>query len=170
MLHDPALCGVAIELRMDTDLQASPEIQQAVFRLVQEAVTNSLKHSDASRIRVDIGSDGDGNLEVSVTDNGGASHRSTAVSQFGNGLTGMQERIRALAGSPGSARRRRLAGQCQHPGWRVEMIRVLLVDDQALVRAGLRALIDACATLQVVGEAGNGRHSAWVANCGPMCT
>ena len=40
------------------------------------------------------------------------------------------------------------------------MIRVLLVDDQALVRAGLRALIDACATLQVVGEAGNGRHSA----------
>ncbi|MFG1813448.1 response regulator [Kribbella sp. NPDC049174] len=39
------------------------------------------------------------------------------------------------------------------------MIRVLLVDDQALVRAGLRALIDACATLQVVGEAGNGRQA-----------
>lgn len=98
MLHDPALAGVAIELRMDTDLRAGPEIQQTVFRLVQEAVTNSLKHSDASRIEVDIGSDGDGNLEVSVTDNGGASHRSTAVSEFGNGLTGMQERIRALAG------------------------------------------------------------------------
>ena len=49
MLHDPALAGVAIELRMDTDLRAGPEIQHdTVFRLVQEAVTNSLKHSDAS--------------------------------------------------------------------------------------------------------------------------
>ncbi|MFG1813447.1 sensor histidine kinase [Kribbella sp. NPDC049174] len=98
MLHDPALAGVAIDLRMDTDLGAGPEIQQTVFRLVQEAVTNSLKHSDASHIRVDIGSDGDGNIKVSVTDNGSASHQSTAVPQFGNGLTGMQERIRALAG------------------------------------------------------------------------
>ncbi len=98
MLHDPALAGVAIDLRMDTDVRAGPEIQHTVFRLVQEAVTNSLKHSDASHIRVDIGSDGDGNIEVSVTDNGGASHRSTSLPQFGNGLTGMQERIRALAG------------------------------------------------------------------------
>ena len=98
MLHDPALAGVAIDLRMDTDLRAGPEIQHTVFRLVQEAVTNSLKHSDASHIRVDIDTGGDGNIEVSVTDNGGSSHRSTTIPQFGNGLTGMQERIRALTG------------------------------------------------------------------------
>jgi DNA-binding NarL/FixJ family response regulator len=35
-------------------------------------------------------------------------------------------------------------------------VRVLIVDDQALVRAGFRVLVDAAADLQVVGEAGDG--------------
>ena len=36
------------------------------------------------------------------------------------------------------------------------MIRILLADDQALVRAGFRALLDAQADIEVVGEAGDG--------------
>ena len=39
------------------------------------------------------------------------------------------------------------------------MIRVLLVDDQALVRAGFRALLDATEGLEVVGEAGDGAQA-----------
>lgn len=39
------------------------------------------------------------------------------------------------------------------------MIRVLLVDDQALLRAGFRALIDAEEDLEVVGEASDGREA-----------
>ena len=39
------------------------------------------------------------------------------------------------------------------------MIRVLLADDQALVRAGFRALLDAQADLEVVGEAADGAQA-----------
>ncbi|GAA1041874.1 response regulator transcription factor [Virgisporangium ochraceum] len=43
------------------------------------------------------------------------------------------------------------------------MIRVLLADDQALVRAGFRALIDAQSDLIVVGEASDGAHAVRLA-------
>ena len=43
------------------------------------------------------------------------------------------------------------------------MIRVLLVDDQALVRGGLRALLDAQTDISVVGEAGDGAVAAQLA-------
>lgn len=43
------------------------------------------------------------------------------------------------------------------------MIRTLLADDQALVRAGFRALLDAQDDIQVVGEAGNGREAVELA-------
>ncbi|MFD9334422.1 response regulator [Streptomyces sp. NPDC060028] len=39
------------------------------------------------------------------------------------------------------------------------MIRVLLADDQLLVRAGFRALLDAQPDIEVVGEAGNGEET-----------
>jgi len=43
------------------------------------------------------------------------------------------------------------------------MIRVLLADDQALVRAGFRALLDAQQDIEVVGEAGDGEQAVRLA-------
>ncbi len=43
------------------------------------------------------------------------------------------------------------------------MIRILLADDQVLVRAGFRALLDAQNDMQVVGEAGNGHDAVRLA-------
>lgn len=43
------------------------------------------------------------------------------------------------------------------------MIRVVLADDQALVRAGFRALLDAEPDLEVVGEASDGTHAVRLA-------
>ena len=42
------------------------------------------------------------------------------------------------------------------------MIRVLLADDQALIRAGFRVLLEAADDIEVVGEAVNGeKPSSW---------
>jgi DNA-binding NarL/FixJ family response regulator len=43
------------------------------------------------------------------------------------------------------------------------LIRVLLADDQALVRAGFRALLDAQDDIEVVGEAGDGQEAVAIA-------
>ena len=42
-----------------------------------------------------------------------------------------------------------------------ETIRVVIVDDQALVREGLRALLERAHDIEVVGEAGDGRRASW---------
>jgi DNA-binding NarL/FixJ family response regulator len=48
-------------------------------------------------------------------------------------------------------------------------IRVLLCDDQALVRGGFRMILEARPDLQVVGEARTaGRRSAWPGRPSPM--
>ncbi|UXM92915.1 response regulator transcription factor [Paenarthrobacter sp. JL.01a] len=44
------------------------------------------------------------------------------------------------------------------------MIRILLADDQTLIRAGFRALLDAEPDMEVVGESGTGRDAVRLAN------
>ena len=47
-------------------------------------------------------------------------------------------------------------------------IRVLVADDQAIIRTGLRIMLDAQPDIEVVGEAADGRRRCgWPASCGP---
>ncbi len=48
------------------------------------------------------------------------------------------------------------AGRAALPGQPGPVIRVLIADDEALIRAGFRVLIESAADLRVVGEASNG--------------
>ncbi len=47
------------------------------------------------------------------------------------------------------------------------MIRVLLADDQALIRAGFRVLLDSAQDIEVVGEAEDGRQAVAIASASP---
>jgi signal transduction histidine kinase len=78
----------AAEERLDEDLET------AVYRLVQEALTNVAKHAGANRVRVAV-SESDGELLVEVQDDGAGFDPETASHGFG--LAGMQERV-SLAG------------------------------------------------------------------------
>ena len=66
-----------------------------LLRVVQEGITNALKHSDASRMVICLTREDNG-LRMLVQDNG----RQTVTAEFGSGigLEGMAERIRELGG------------------------------------------------------------------------
>jgi signal transduction histidine kinase len=74
-------------------LPAAPDL--AVYRIVQESLTNVLKHAGASRAHVLIARQPD-RVAVEVTDDG---HGAAGTDSSGNGLRGMRERVTALGGT-----------------------------------------------------------------------
>jgi signal transduction histidine kinase len=76
------------------DQRLAPELETAVYRLVQEALTNVAKHANANRVRVRVATN-DGQVSLEVADDGRGFDITAAGVGFG--LTGMRERI-ALAG------------------------------------------------------------------------
>lgn len=78
-----------------------PEIEIVAFRVVQEAVTNAVRHAQARSVRVSIAR-AEGTLRVSVRDDGRGFDVEAAFARAidgGNlGLVGMRERARALGG------------------------------------------------------------------------
>jgi signal transduction histidine kinase len=70
-----------------------PELENTVYRLVQESLTNIVKHGQASHVEVTV-KEHDGTLEVCVKDDGVGFDTSSPTSGFG--LSGMRERV-ALA-------------------------------------------------------------------------
>jgi signal transduction histidine kinase len=101
--------GLTVELDMAAAAEAVPSaIGHAGYRIVQEGLTNVLRHSTARHARVRIGHDR-GALLVEVLDHGPAI---TGTGGGGHGLLGMRERAAALGGSCE-------AGRVPGGGWRV---------------------------------------------------
>ena len=76
-----------------------PGLGLTAYRIVQEALTNTLKHASARqvRVRVDYGPD---QLDVEVSDDGCATSGGTAASgdHHGHGIAGMRERAALYGG------------------------------------------------------------------------
>ncbi|MBR0851936.1 HAMP domain-containing protein [Bradyrhizobium diazoefficiens] len=70
-------------------------LAQTIYRVIQEALTNVLRHAGASSAHVQAVIVGEA-LAVEISDDGGGF---PAENVFGRGLTGMHERVRALSGS-----------------------------------------------------------------------
>jgi PAS domain S-box-containing protein len=69
-----------------------PEIQTTCFRIAQEAITNAVRHANATRIDVDLGRE-NGNLRLQVRDDGrGFDSESAQPQTVGLGLIGIKER------------------------------------------------------------------------------
>jgi signal transduction histidine kinase len=94
--------------RSGTPAPVSPGAQLAVYRLVQEALTNTLKHArgaSSAEVRLHYGDDA---LSLEVVDDGAPA----APARHGHGLAGMRERTAAYGGAVE-------AGPRRDGGWRV---------------------------------------------------
>jgi signal transduction histidine kinase len=88
--------GVAVELETALTGRLDDEVETAVYRMVQEALTNVIKHAGAGRVSVVV-SRRDSTLTVLVEDDG-SGFDPGAVTEGRFGLVAMRERVALLGG------------------------------------------------------------------------
>jgi signal transduction histidine kinase len=90
--------GIAVDLETGAVTERlSPEVETAIYRIVQEALTNVVKHADARRVSVVL-TRTDGRIKAVIEDDG-KGFDPTASDDGGVGLVGMRERIELLDGT-----------------------------------------------------------------------
>ena len=90
--------GLAVEVSTARDGRLPPVVERELFRIVQEAVTNAVRHARASSLAVgiDVGED---KAEVTIRDDGvGFDPGARLIRSRRLGLTSMRERAHALGG------------------------------------------------------------------------
>jgi signal transduction histidine kinase len=93
-----AAAGVEVSLQVRGERRPLPaSVDLAAFRIVQESLTNVVRHAGATAAKVQLAYE-DGELEVQIDDDGqGAGARSGGGA--GSGIAGMRERAAALGGN-----------------------------------------------------------------------
>ncbi|MBZ6260064.1 sensor histidine kinase [Streptomyces olivaceus] len=95
LVEQAAAAGLTVEVEGEVP-RLSPGTGLAAFRIVQEALTNVVRHSGSRHARVRLDREG-GTLRLCVDDDGPAT--GTDAGGSGNGLAGMRERAAALGGT-----------------------------------------------------------------------
>jgi two-component system sensor histidine kinase UhpB len=92
--------GIRCEVQMDTDkeeLDVDPDRATAIFRIVQEALSNVVRHSKATHVKIAL-HERNGNVEVSIADDGTGLGKQAVPDPGRWGLVGMSERVSAFQG------------------------------------------------------------------------
>jgi signal transduction histidine kinase len=95
LLADVGRAGLPVRLHVDGDPAPLPRaIDLSAYRIVQEGLTNALKHARATRADVTVRYRSD-DLEVEVADNGAGA---ATTDGLGHGLVGIGERVKIYGG------------------------------------------------------------------------
>ena len=159
------------EIEVSVESESVPEdlpdeYKICIYRLVQEALNNAVRHSGARNAKVDAWSGSAKSIVVRVTDDGRGFDPGRTR---GMGILGMEERVKRLGGTfavesqPGKGATVTADLPLPRREQRMKKTSVLLADDHTLIRAGLRMVVDAQPDLTVVGEANDGREAVAMA-------
>jgi len=101
LVNQSRAAGLSVTLEVEGAVRPLPEaLDLSAYRIVQEALTNSLKHAGRSQARVLVHYAPDA-LELEISDNGyGAAPNAVAATGdgAGRGLIGMRERVAIFGG------------------------------------------------------------------------
>ncbi|MGB9610337.1 MAG: sensor histidine kinase, partial [Bryobacteraceae bacterium] len=90
------LSGIPVDVRVEGPLEPLTDAQKTgLFRVVQESLTNVLRHAKARRVEIELRGQED-RVELAVRDDGRGMQNGR--SRRGLGMLGMEERIRELGG------------------------------------------------------------------------
>ncbi|MEV1329249.1 sensor histidine kinase [Micromonospora costi] len=89
--------GLRVDLRLDRAGELPQAVDLTVFRIVQESLTNVVKHANAGRCQVTV-QGRDGGVHIEVVDDGRAP-RPSGRRPVGQGLIGMRERVTMYGGT-----------------------------------------------------------------------
>lgn len=151
--------GITVKLReIGEPYPFVRQIKWALYRCVQEALTNAIRHGQATSVLVILHFDGKQTL-LQIQDNG----TYQGQIQYGFGLSTMEQRLSALQGSlhVDSSPEEGTIVTCTVPNQshlNENEIKILLVDDQPLIRESLSLLLDAEKDFQVL-TAENGKEA-----------
>jgi signal transduction histidine kinase len=113
LIADAKAAGLEVDvIPVPGEVRLPAEIEDDALRVVQEGLTNAMKHAPGARVSVRLTVAGD-SLGIEVRDHGGRTASGLAQTGAGFGLSGMRERIESLGGSLE-------AGPCPEGGWRVD--------------------------------------------------
>jgi signal transduction histidine kinase len=98
LLDTTRAAGLRVELNVDGDPRPLPApVDLAAYRIVQEALTNVLRHAEARTVRLALTHE-PSRLLIRIRDDGPTAGHHTAAGHGGHGIAGMTERARALSG------------------------------------------------------------------------
>ena len=99
LLDDVRSAGLPVTLRTSGDARTLPPgIDVSVYRIVQEALTNTLRHADASEATVELRYLPQA-VEIEVVDDGRGTRSARWDTEAGHGLAGMRERAQLFDGA-----------------------------------------------------------------------
>ena len=101
LVEESQTAGLPVELTVEGErVPISAGLDLAVYRIVQEALTNVRKHAGPSLCKVEVKLRyGDTNLEVRIADDGQGFRGEPETQPAGHGLVGMRERVAAYGGT-----------------------------------------------------------------------
>jgi len=89
--------GVEAQLRVNLEAELPPHIENGLYRIAQEALNNSLKHAEATKVSISLQTQ-DGHVQLGIVDNGKGFDTEALQDHGGLGMVSMRERVESMRG------------------------------------------------------------------------